>query len=85
MSKTSATEMFLQWQFGVRFNIVDDSVIRTSFGSGFACFSFVRKFSHGLKGQSEVFKKLGPFNQQLARSSLADKPLVPASAGLSAD
>ena len=64
---------------------VDDSVTTSSLRSSFACFNLFRKFWHGLIGNSEVLKKLGPFKQQISTSVFADKPLVPASAGLSAD
>ena len=65
--------------------LVDDSVTSLSLASSFACLKLLRMFSHGLKGPSEVIKKLGAFNQQLSWSALADKHPVPASAGLSAD
>ena len=47
-------------------------------------FSLFTNSFDGLKGQSGLFKKFGPFNQLLSMSALADNPQVPASAGLSA-
>ena len=53
--------------------------------SDFFAFNLTSNSFYGLNGQSCVRKNEGPLSQGLSRSELAERPRVPASAGLSLD
>ena len=53
--------------------------------ASFRCLTLNDECSDGLKGQSGVFEKSGPFSQMLFGNAVAESPRVPASAGLSQD